>query len=220
MMARSDTAFKNLAKPLKPLLVSALEQMDASLASGVLPSVSRKCWDPVEVKALYEEFGGILIDECFGRAFYTIPFVGHLASPVAIRMGISDFAERECRTLHLCRAATELEVAMILLAQVTGADVSRVRAGRLGDDEWDRLVAWLEGLNSLEFSVLQVEEFSLPMLRDWVKETAEESSRRPFVVIDDELLIAKNRQANIDGLTELSEKYGAAIAVVAHLPPN
>jgi hypothetical protein len=65
-----------------------------------------------------------------------------------------------------------------------------------------------------------VEEFSLPMLRDWVKETAEESSRRPFVVIDDELLIAKNRQANIDGLTELSEKYGAAIAVVAHLPPN
>jgi hypothetical protein len=75
-------------------------------------------------------------------------------------------------------------------------------------------------LKALDFSVLQVKTFSIPMLRDWVRETAEETTRRPFVVIDDELLVAKNRQANFDALTDLSEKYGAAIALVAHVPPH
>jgi hypothetical protein len=139
-MARPRNALKALATSLKPLVGSALEEMEACLASDVLPSVDWTGVDPVELKLIYEKSGGILFDACFGRAFYTIPLDGHLASPIAISMGISDFAEQECRTLYLCRAATELELTMILLAQVTGADVSRVPTGRLRDAEWDRLM--------------------------------------------------------------------------------
>lgn len=219
-MARPRDSLKTLAKPLKPLVGSALEEMEACLASDVLPSVNWNCHDPEELRLIYEKSGGILFEACFGRAFYTIPLTGHLASPVAISMGISDFAERECGTLYLCRAATEMDLTMILLAQVTGANVSRVPTGLLRDAEWDRLMDWLERLTALDFSVLQVKTFSLPMLRDWVRETAEDSTRRPFVVIDDELLVAEKRQANFDALTDLSEKYGAAIALVAHVPPH
>lgn len=219
-MAQPKRSLKNLAKPLKPLLGSALEQMAASLESENVPSLNATDSDPAKLKLLYEQYGGVLSDECFGRAYFTIPLVGALASPVAITMCISDFAERECKTLYLCRAATELELAQAILEQVTGADIGRVSTGRLHDDEWDRLEHALEKLTILDCAVLQIQKLSLPMLRDWLKEMAEESGRKPFVVIDDELLVAKNGKANSDALIDLAEKYRAAIAVVVQASLN
>lgn len=219
-MARPKQSLKTLAKPLKPLIKSVLDGMVVRLESDVSQSVNWNCHDPAEVKLLCEKFGYILLDACFGRAFYTISVDGHLASPVAISMGISNFAEQECTTLYLCRAATELELTMILLAQVTGADISRVSTGQLGDAEWDRLVDGMEMLTTMNFYALQTQQLSLPMLREWVRETAEDSKRRPFVVIDDELLIAGDRQAGFKELSRLAATYDAAIALVHHLPPH
>ncbi|MCX7167749.1 MAG: hypothetical protein NTV11_15940 [Rhodocyclales bacterium] len=220
-MARPNQSLKTLAKPLTSLLISAFEEMDRCLESSDVPE-SRDCYsiDPVALDSIYEKLGYVLNDACFGGTFYVIPYYGHLVSPCAIRMCISDYAEHECCTLYLCRAATELEFTFNLLAQVAGADVERVTNGRLTDTEWDRLKPGVERLVTLDFSVLQTQQLSLPMLGNWLEEVAEQSKRRSLVVIDDELLIAKRRRSSLTSMIDLSAKYDAAIALVAQIPTN
>lgn len=219
-MAQSNSSLKDLAKPLRPLIESLVDEMEGYLNSHGLGAERFSSTDPHDLQLLDEEMGFVLSEASFGKATYLPPLQGDLASPFSLRMSISDFAASECSVLYICRALTEFELTIGILAQVMGADIARVAKGCLSDTEWDRFAAAVRKLFTSDYKIIHKQHLSVSQVGEWLKQTTAEAKKRPFVILDDALLLSGDRQAKVDELSRMAAKYDAVIAVVLNIPAH
>jgi replicative DNA helicase len=155
--------------------------------------------------------------------FYLPSRIGYHASPTALRVGTSSSVSRQYSVLYVSRVLSEIELLTNLFAHTIGGDVRRVSAGRLYDAEWERSSAAVSKLRDLDFSVVHPGELSVQQLHDWVRLTAQESIKSPFVILDDELLLEElsrtslcDKQACLAELSEIASNNNASIALVEY----